>query len=245
LPAYNTNNTVSSTQSPLFVQEKNETAYNTILENRDPRLTFTVFKAGEESYKGPWTPTTSLGARTAFAAKKGFNITDQTINGAATVDKILIRYAEVLLTLAEAKYELNDAISDADLELTITRLRTRVGFNVKLSNAFVSSNNLNMREEIRRERTVELALEGFRYDDIIRWRIAEKVLPVDMLGAKFIDADWPNTNPNTLNLNADRVLVSEPGGTRSFRVDRDYLYPIPFNEITQSGNAVIQNPNWQ
>ena len=172
LPAYNTNNTPSATQSPLFVPEGTEPRYNTILENRDPRLGFTVYLAGEEAYKGPWVPTTSLGARSAFAAKKGFSIVDQTINGAAVVDRILIRYAEVLLTYAEAKYELNDAISDADLEITVNALRSRVGFGVKLTNAFVTANNLSMREEIRRERTVELALEGFRYTDIIRWKIA-------------------------------------------------------------------------
>jgi hypothetical protein len=167
------------------VPEANETSYNTIFQNRDPRLTFTVFQANENAYKGPWVPTTSLGARSAFATKKGFNIDDWTISGAATTDRILMRYAEILLILAEAKYELNDAISDADLNLTINALRTRAGMTVKLTNAFVTANNLSMREEIRRERTVELALEGFRYDDLIRWKTAETVLPKDLLGAKF------------------------------------------------------------
>lgn len=244
-PAFNGNNTPVASPSPLFVPETNETAYNTVLQNRDPRLGFTVFLAGEEAYKGPWVPTTSLGARSAFAAKKGFSVLDQTINGAATVDKILIRYGEVLLIMAEAKYELNGSISDADLDLTVNALRARAGFTVKLSNAFVTANNLSMREEIRRERTVELALEGFRYDDIIRWKIAENVLPTALLGAKFIAADWPGTNPANLNLNADRVLIVETAATRVFRADRDYLYPIPFNEITLSAGNVVQNPNWQ
>lgn len=245
LPAFNSNNTPSATRSSLFVAEGSEPAYNTILQNRDPRLGFTVFLSGEEAYKGPWVATTSLGARSAFAAKKGFNVEDQTINNAGTVDRILIRYGEVLLTFAEAKYELNGSISDADLDRSINLLRTRVGFSVKLTNAFVSGNSLDMREEIRRERTVELALEGFRYDDLIRWKIAETVLPQDLLGAKFVEADWPNTNANSLNLNADRVLVVEAASTRHFQASRDYLYPIPFNEITLSGGNVVQNPNWQ
>jgi starch-binding outer membrane protein, SusD/RagB family len=245
LPAFNTNNTPSAVRSPLFVAEGSETSYNTILANRDPRLGFTVFQAGEEAYKGPWVPTTSLGARSAFAAKKGFNITDQTINGAATVDKILIRYGEVLLIYAEAKFELAGSISDADLNISINALRTRAGFAPKLTNAFVAANNLSMREEIRRERTVELALEGFRYDDLIRWKTAEVAMPQELLGAKFVEADWPNTNPNSLNLNADRVLIVEPASTRRFLPNRDYLYPIPFNEITLSGGTVVQNPNWQ
>jgi hypothetical protein len=245
LPAFNTDNEPSAKKSTFFVPEANETSYNTIFQNRDPRLTFSVFQANETSYKGPWIPTTSLGARTAFASKKGFNIPDWTLNNAGTVDRILMRYAEILLIYAEAKYELNGSISDADLNLTVNALRTRAGFAPKLTNAFVTANNLNMREEIRRERTVELALEGFRYDDLIRWKTAETVLPKELLGAKFIAADWPGTNPNTLNLNADKILIAEPASTRKFQANRDYLYPVPLNEISLSGGNVKQNPNWQ
>lgn len=245
LPAFNTDGTSSATVSPLFVPEANETSYNQIFQNRDPRLTFTVFQANENSYKGPWVPTTSLGARSAFATKKGFNAEDWTINGSATVDRIYIRYAEVLLIYAEAKYELNNAISDADLNLTVNALRTRAGFAPKLTNAFVTANNLSMREEIRRERTVELALEGFRYDDLIRWKTAETVLPQALLGAKFIAADWPGTNPSTLNLTVDKIVIAEAASTRKFQANRDYLYPVPLNEISTSGGHVTQNPNWQ
>ena len=244
LPAWNTNNTLSTTKSALFVPEANESSYNQILENRDPRLTYTVFLAGEQAYKGPWTPTVTLGAKTGYASKKGFNTVDQTINGAATVDRILIRYGEVLITYAEAKYELDGNISDADLERTVNKLRGRAGFNVKLTNAFVNNNNLNMLEEIRRERTVELALEGFRYDDLIRWKTAETVLPKALLGAKYVAADWPNTKPTDFNLNADNVIVVEDASKRTFQVNRDYLYPIPVNEIALSNGNVVPNPNW-
>jgi len=244
LPAYNTDNTPVTNPSPLFVPEGSETAYNTIFQNRDPRLTFTVFQSGENSYKGPWVPTTSLGARSAFATKKGFSAADWTINGSATTDRIFIRYAEVLLIYAEAKYELNGTISDADLNLTVNALRTRAGMAVKLTNVFVTTNNLSMREEIRRERTVELALEGFRYDDLIRWKTAETVLPKELLGAKFVASDWPGTNPNTLNLNSNNVLIAEPASTRKFQANKDYLYPVPLNEIALSGGNVTQNPNW-
>jgi len=245
LPAFNVDgNTPSATRSPLFVQEANETSYNTILDNRDPRVAFSYFRAGDVAYQGPWIPKTSLGIRTAIAPKKGFNTADQTLVNAATVDRILIRYAEVLLTYAEAKFELNGTISDADLNLTVNALRTRVGFVPKLTNAFVTTNNLSMREEIRRERTVELAMEGFRYDDLIRWKTAENVLPQTLLGAKFIAAEWVGTIQSSLNLNANNVLIVEPASTRAFRVDRDYLYPVPINEIALTGGNVTQNPNW-
>lgn len=246
LPAFNVDGTTpSATRSPLFVAEGAEPSYNTVLDNRDPRVAFTFFRSGEQAYQGPWVPKTSLGSRTAYAPKKGFSKTDQTINGAAVLDRILIRYAEVLLTYAEAKYELNGTISDADLNLTINAIRTRAGLNVKLTNAFVTANNLSMREEIRRERTVELALEGFRYDDLIRWKTAETVLPQTLLGAKYIASEWVGTPAAGLNLNSDGVLIVEPASSRHFRPERDYLYPVPFNEINLSGGNVTQNPNWQ
>jgi starch-binding outer membrane protein, SusD/RagB family len=40
-------------------------------------------------------------------------------------------------------------------------------------------------------------------------------------------------------------LIVEQGSARHFRPDRDYLYPVPINEITLSGGNVVQNPNWQ
>ncbi|MDB5221395.1 MAG: RagB/SusD domain protein [Chitinophagaceae bacterium] len=245
LPAFNVDGTTpSATRSPLFVPEANETSYNTILDNRDARVAFTYFRAGEVAYQGPWIPKTSLGIRTAIAPKKGFNTIDQTITNAATVDRILIRYAEVLLIYAEAKFELNGTISDADLNLTVNALRTRAGFNKFLTNAFVTTNNLSMREEIRRERTVELAMEGFRYDDLIRWKTAETVLPQTLLGAKFIPAEWVGTVQTSLNLNADKVLIVEPAANRHFQINRDYLYPVPLHEISLSSGNVTQNPNW-
>jgi len=245
LPAWNTDGTAAAAKSALFVPEADEPSYSTIYENRDPRFAAILFRSGEEAYKGPWVPAVlGNGPKTALPAKKGFNIEDWTINGAGTTDRILIRFGEVLITLAEALYERDGSISDADLERTVNALRGRAGLNVKLTNAFVNANNLSMREEIRRERTVELALEGFRYTDIIRWKTAEIVLPVDMLGAKYIAVDWPGQNAGNLNLNANQIVIAETAATRKFRADRDYLYPIPGSEINLSGGNVTQNPNW-
>ncbi|MBB6270745.1 hypothetical protein HDF26_001172 [Pedobacter cryoconitis] len=244
LPAYNTDNTPSGTKSAFFVNEKDEINYNTILDNRDPRITTLVYRSGEQSYQRAWVPGTSLGTRSAFAAKKGFNTVDWVTNNNATVHKPLIRYAEVLLIYAEAKYELDGAINDADLNLTVNALRTRAGLTVKLTNAFVTANNLSMREEIRRERTVELCLEGFRYNDLLRWKIAETVLPKALLGAKYNAAEWVGTPAASLNLNADKILVVEDASKRTFDPGRDYLYPVPLQEISLSGNSVVQNPGW-
>jgi hypothetical protein len=244
LPAWNSDQTPTATRSTFFVPEGSETSYNTILDNRDPRISTLVYRSGEASYQRPWVPQTSLGSRTAYAGKKSFDAADWAINSNATVQKVMIRYAEVLLILAEAKFELNGAISDADLNLTVNALRTRAGFAPKLTNAFVTTNNLSMREEIRRERTVELSLEYFRYGDLIRWKTAETVLPKDILGGKYIASEWVGTAESALKLNADKVLITEAASTRTFNPARDYLYPVPLQEISLSDNNVKQNPGW-
>jgi hypothetical protein len=172
---------------------------------------------------------------------------------------MIIRYAEVLLSYAEALFEYNGQISDAQLNATVNKIRARVGFDVKLTNAFVSANGLNMRDEIRRERHVEFIDENLRYDDIIRWKIAEKVLPVTMLGLKYNDADELSTQRENIQnrltdangmFNGKKVAdqgdiyVIEQASARSFDPNKDYKYPIPTYEIATSEGNVKQNPGW-
>jgi len=245
LPAFNELNQPTTKRSTFFVPEAQEASYNTVLENRDPRLAYTLFKAEEVAYKGPWVPTTTLGSRTAYATKKYFNLTDWQVNGNGTVDKILIRYGEVLLIFAEAKYELTGSISDADLDRSVNALRARAGLPVKLSNTFAQTNQLSMLEEIRRERNVELALEGFRYTDILRWKLAEKLLTQTLLGAKYNAVDWVGADVKNLNLNSDQILIVEDASTRRFDPNKDYYYPVPLREISVSKDKIVQNPNWK
>ena len=234
-----------------------ETSYSDALANRDPRVLLSLYKVGEDAYKGAFVPFTNQHGY-GYGIKKGFMLTEWTTNSKETVDKMLIRYAEVLISYAEALYEYNGSITDAQLDQTVNALRARVGFNVKLTNAFVTTNHLNMLNEIRRERAIEFIDEGLRYDDIIRWKIAEKVLPVNMLGGKFVSTE---TSKQRVDLAARLVgtdgklnglyvygipdiYVIELAGNRVFDPAKDYLYPIPLNEISLSGGAVVQNPGW-
>ena len=59
-----------------------------------------------------------------------------------------------------------------------------------LTNVFVTTNSLNMLDEIRRERTVELAFEGDRRDDLRRWKLAETILPQAIKGVKFVGTEY-------------------------------------------------------
>ncbi len=111
-------------------------------------------------------------------------------DGASYQDVAIIRYAEVLLNYAEAKAELGILTQD-DIDKSIRPIRTRAGMpnlnqNIANSNPDkilaseypnVSGNNKGVILEIRRERRVELALEGFRYDDLMRWKMGKLLEP--------------------------------------------------------------------
>jgi len=225
-------------KSPLYSQPEE---IMDVFENRDPRMLATFFKEGDE-YIGTQptfnAPNLSF-QRTGFANRRYANLTDWQ-NSRSYIDYAVIRYAEVLLNYAEAVYELNGSITDEELDNSINLLRERAGV-ARLDNAFASANGLEMLAEIRRERRVELALEGFRYWDLIRWKIAEDVLPRDVLGNYFFEDEFGSDV--TPNVNEDNIIVLQAAENRSFDPDRDYLWPLPINELGLNP-ALEQNPNW-
>ena len=159
------------------------------------------------------------------------------------MDFPVIRYAEVLLNYAEAAFELSEGISDNDLNISLNLVRQRVNPSMpKLTNAFVASNGLNMRTEIRRERTVELFLEGFRIDDLKRWKTAETEMPQDQLGVKitgtWYESNWAN---QARSLNADGCIIMYAGRTWA---QKNYLYPLPQDQRQLNPN-LGQNPGWE
>ena len=160
-----------------------------------------------------------------------------------SMDYPVIRYAEVLLNYAEAAYELGESISDADLDKSLNLVRLRVNPNMpKLSNSFVTANGLNMREEIRRERTVELILEGFRIDDLKRWATAPTEMKQDQLGVKmtgtWFEANW---TAQARQLNSDGCIIMYTDRTWN---DKLYLYPLPSDQL-QLNPQLGQNPGWE
>ena len=173
------------------------------------------------------------------------------------IDFSLLRYAEVLLTYAEAKIELWEI--DASVLNAINRVRARA-YGVDITNtgsypAITTMNQTELRKIIRRERKVELANEGFRLFDIRRWRIAEKVMPVILYG-RILDEKNATLVPNIYedcfvsyagvesqyDLNTDARFVNAQN--RRFNRLRDYLCPIPQSEIdTYAGFGVTLEQN--
>ncbi|WP_418460656.1 RagB/SusD family nutrient uptake outer membrane protein [Bacteroides xylanisolvens] len=158
----------------------------------------------------------------------------------------IIRYAEVLLNYAEAMYELGTtgkALDDA-LNISLNLVRLRVNPDMpKLTTSFASENSLNMREEIRRERTIELYNEGFRVDDLKRWNTAIVEMPKPILGVKWTGTDFATSWAGASNMakDSDGCLILE--NSRRWGGKND-LYPLPVDQCQLNPN-LGQNPGWQ
>jgi hypothetical protein len=164
-------------------------------------------------------------------------------------DYHVIRYPEVLLVLAEATFEKYGSISDDMLNKTINVIRSRKGVEMPpLTNDFVRINGLDMPTEIRRERTVELAFEGFRRDDLRRWKTAEIELKKAIKGIKYKGSEYENENVlNSGNpglVDADGFLIVEPEEKRFFTVPKNYYISLPLDEIRLNPNLLPNNPGW-
>ena len=259
-------------------------------QNRDPRLAQTIRTPGY----------TRLGEKTPCAPNFLFCMTGyhpikyvmepakDTYNG-SDVDLIIFRAAEVMLNYAEAKAEAG-TLTQGDLDISINKIRDRVGLphlDLAAANANpdpfltdaawggyqnVTGADKGVILEIRRERAVELAQEGFRYYDIIRWKEGA-IFTKQYYGMYF-------PGPGEYDLNADGVpdiLLyegdAEPAGTIAAKYKigstdfilsdgtsgnvnpykelsckwdegRDYLYPIPTDERNLTKGALTQNPGW-
>jgi hypothetical protein len=231
-------------------------------ENRDPRMTMTLMIPGTFAYYPlyavlvecwPFYPQRNPNTGYTIYKFMGEDLEGLSYARKLDFDNHIIRYAEVLLIYAEAVFEKNGSISDADLEKTVNLIRERVNMPA-LTNTFITSNNLAMKQELRRERTIELAMEGFRWDDLRRWKTAETELPADIKGIKVKGSTW--TDPVIIecsNLNpyageawqnkadANGFIIVESG--RVFNPDKHYLLPLPTKEILINPN-LEQNPGW-
>ena len=237
-------------KSPKF---QGYTGQNTEFADRDNRMNATLLRHGQKywnndgKWRTTWTAADEEDALTCDRRSQSGYINnkwaterkvDDTNEG---YDYPVIRYAEVLLNYAEAVYEQGESISDADLDLSLNLVRQRSNPDmVKLSNSLVSANGLSMREEIRAERTVELALEGFRVDDLKRWKTAETEMPQNLRGIPMTGWFATNWTNQTRPLDADGCIILYDGRVWA---EKNYLYPIPSDEL-QLNPELGQNKGW-
>lgn len=244
-------------RSPLFDPQKP-------YENRDPRLHMTIAVPGSV-YMGfqfethpdslsVWNYNVSPAARvnntdatnafatfTSYLWRKWMDIEDLNYTQDNELNITLMRYADLLLMYAEAKIEANE-IDDSVYE-ALDAVRNRVGMPAVPR----GSTQDYLRSVVRRERKVELAVEGRRLLDIRRWKIAEQVMNGPRYGnskTEFLVSP-PSLDENTTPdysgipnrgiLRVVETMVFDPG--------KHYLWPIHPVEL-QTNTALIQNPNW-
>lgn len=189
--------------------------------NRDPRFYASIlfenapWYAVENDYKFKWVEGASNMSQTGYNFRKMVDpsIVREQVDNYANV--ILIRYAEVLLTYAEAKNELSGP--DASVYESLDAIRTRSGMPVTDRAKYADQSTL--RTLIRNERRVELALEGQRYMDIRRWKIAPQVM---------------TTINNIKNSQAQQRVWN----------DKLYLMPIPQSQIDLAKGVLKQNSGY-
>lgn len=207
-----------------------------ITKDRDPRLGYTVITNGDTfkdfeyqshpdltSSKDQLT-TTKQATRTGYGLRKYNNEKFSGDLQNSGIDLPVIRYAEVLLSYLEAKLENGDAIDQALLDATINKVRARASVNMP---AIQTTDAAALRPIMRNERRVELALEGIRYWDLLRWDIAHEVLQGEFYGAPFPGANNLRVNPSGIKDQYNRWYVT----SKSFRKGQDRYWPIPQSEV--------------
>ncbi|WPR77026.1 RagB/SusD family nutrient uptake outer membrane protein [Algoriphagus sp. NG3] len=254
-------------------------------QNRDPRLSQIIRTPGY-TRKGQSTvlaPNFSVSI-TGYQPIKYVTEPEHDANLRSTNPLPVFRFGEVLLNYAEAKAE-RGKISQEDLDLSINRLRERAGMpNLSIMNAnadpdvFLSEQypnvtgaNRGLILEIRRERRIELIMEGFRRDDLMRWKeghlLAEPFMGMYFPGIGEYDLDqsgsidlviYEDTMPTGpsgavfMRLGSEIDLENGDAGgyvwvhksiPKTFNEDRDYLYPLPTEDLQLNPN-LVQNPNW-
>jgi len=248
--------------SPLY---KGDTDIRVVIVNRDPRCVQSVMNPGDPitiDVKNDTTFFTTPGLSSSQNSTTGYEsqkfrrpqVDPATGNYSYNQAYIVFRYAEALLNYAEAQAELGQ-LTQSDLDISINKLRDRVAMPHLVLGAIAvdpawPNYGYSLPDylyEIRREREVELLNEGFRYDDLMRWRADQLFAGVRPKGA-YYTAELKGVNPN-LPYDANNYLdpyvnaLTGPNGGWGFNPAKNYLKPLPTNDLTLN-TALTQNPGW-
>lgn len=222
------------TLASLSTQEREELQVNPLAQPRDPRLFATVMLPGDsktvknyvynpfnvESSDAVGKPGAS---RSGYMTKKFLDEQDRPSPWGGSLDYMIIRYAEVLLTYVECLVETGNW-QDPKVEEYINMIRNRAG--MPNMDKAIYNTEAKVRDLYRRERRVEFSFEGKRYFDLRRWGIAEKAMKGDAVGA------W---NPNTKSF-----IVVE---SRQYETPKNDVWPLSQSEITANPN-IKQPTGW-
>ena len=250
--------------SPLY---QGDDSIEDAFANRDPRLRQTILHPDETDkynyHLGDGRPYPRItGMEGGFTTTTGYHIikhynADDWIGKAYDTGEtpaIILRLGEVLLNYAEAMAELGE-ITQADLDISINQLRDRVGMphlglNPPMDPRYADDGVSPLIVEIRRERRVELFLEGHRYKDLKRWKQGKKLEEPDM-GLQWNAAAQERYEGAIIETSVDpengKTYIDVYKGTDwedpVFDESKHYLWPIPLNDLAQNPN-LGQNPGY-
>lgn len=267
----------SSFSSYYSTAEQETMPFYEEIKNREPRLANTIITPGYVRHG----TTTASDYGDFNQNRTGYQIHKRV--GPETYvdyrDVILMRYSEILLNYAEAETELGNG-GQALLDATINKIRNRVGLAPRTYPMIADQHQRDMYQrianddnllEIRHERRVELAFEGFRTDDIMRWgegHLLRKTYEgiylekginnlLDLDGDGTSDVNFVRSSPSETVSGVTYVVLlanngfsngDENGGriipyNRTYQPfeDWEYLNPIPIEELTLNPN-LVQNP---
>jgi hypothetical protein len=275
-------NTYLNADGTRFTDQSNFNSIQFITEtaNRDRRLEQTIRLGLYKRSDGTIAPPDFNYTYTGYQIKK-YTLDDKTLDATPkNYNSIpVIRYAEVLLNYAEAKAELG-LFTNADWIKTIQLIRSRAGIvnsafpgtadTYLQTNYFPDISNAALLE-IRRERGIELVDEGFRYDDLIRWKagqlfttvvdglyVPQKNTVYDLNGDTKPDVAFVDAVPSTKVAGVVYVVVNGTStklsnGTTGNLItlanvetafpERNYYYPIPQAQIVLNPN-LKNHPSW-
>lgn len=255
--------------------------------NRDPRFRNMIANRFLPYYLNGSIPISQLYAPVNKNVPTGYMsskfrspIPEQNEANQSTYDRFIFRYAEVLLIFAEAKAELG-TITQADLDNSINLLRARMdepdipgGAMGRLTlNPVPDPNAVTITGEprygytitpllyeIRRERRIELAFEGFRWDDIVRWKAGSLIenpkTVYGMVVNNAVQAQYNSYFGFNVFQGMEFVTIQDWDGETKQLIDpypgtdvrrwddRLYHRPIPLDQISLSKGNLKQNPGW-
>ena len=263
--------------------------YTDEVKNRDPRLQQTVL-GPNYIQKGETTVTANdLTAYCGYRPIKFVGTKDHDGAAKSTSDWPLMRAAEVYLNYAEAKAELG-TLKQEDLDISINKIRERAKMpDLNLTDAnsnpdpYLAACYPNVEQgtnkgvilEIRRERTIELVMEGLRQWDLFRWKEGKQMfnhyvpyygIYVPGVGTYDMDGDGkPDLEiyettatsqcDNKKKLDKDIYLSNGTSGYiigfpkvtygKDWKEERDYLWPIPADQRVLTQGILTQNPGWE
>ena len=252
------------------------------IQNRDPRLADNIDEESGLRLNGVAAVYAASGYYANRYVNKDLINKPGGMSNTNTTDAPVMKLNEVMLNYIEAAAELADlgqyTLTQADFDKTINAIRDRQSTkmpHVTLAGNALKVNGVEINDpdrdatvkpilwEIRRERRVELAYEGLRFNDLRRWgklEYADMVKNKKLnMGAWINKADYPENaealakitlcdeNGKIVTGNEGYIMPITEVAKMRVMADKDYLYPIPVDQITMyetHGFKLTQNPGW-